>query len=194
MTEEKTANPAPLGLMGFGMTTVLLNLVNAEILDAHSLGMILPMGIFYGGLAQIFAGMWAMKKGNTFAATAFSSYGLFWIALVFIILFERWEYVDPVPKEGIAAFLAMWGLFTLFMTFGTLRANWTLTFVFASLTLLFFLLAAGQFNRDVHIFGGYEGIVCGFSAIYLAMAEVLEEAHGKTILPVFPIKKKESEE
>ena len=183
---DELANPAPMGLMGFGMTTVLLNLHNAEFLDGTSLGMILSMGIFYGGLAQVFAGMWEVKKGNTFGATAFTSYGLFWMSLVTINLFSKLHLFPAPSAQAMGAYLFMWGLFTAFMTVGTLKANRTLQFVFSSLTLLFFLLSIADFtgNSQIKIVAGYEGIVCGFSAIYLAVAEVLNESFGKQVLPV----------
>jgi len=183
---DKVANPAPLGLMGFGMTTVLLNLSNAGLLDASSLGMIFSMGIFYGGMAQIFAGMWEMKKGNTFGATAFSSFGLFWISLVAIHVFTVLGWVGPVSAQAMAAYLFMWGLFTALMTVSTFRASRALRVVFITLTLLFFLLAAAEASAvsEIKTFAGYEGIFCGLSAVYLATAEVVNETYGKTILPI----------
>ncbi len=195
--EEKTqevvdtlANPAPLGLLGFGMTTVLLNIHNAGGYELNS--MILAMGIFYGGLAQVFAGIMEFKKGNTFGTTAFTSYGLFWLSLVGLMLIPRiyGEGGDlDTDKTAMGSYLLMWGLFTAMMFFGTLKANRALQFVFASLTLLFFLLAIGDFqnNPDIIKIAGYEGIICGFSAIYLAMAEVLNEALGTVVLPIFPV-------
>jgi len=183
----KVGNAAPLGLMGFGMTTVLLNLHNAGFFALGS--MILAMGIFYGGFAQIIAGILEFRKGNTFATTAFCSYGLFWLSLVALILLpEAGLGVASAEKRAMASYLFMWGLFTLVMFFGTLKTNRALQFVFMSLAILFFLLAAGQFNKTVHTIAGYEGIICGFSAVYLALAEVLNEAHEKTVLPVFPVK------
>jgi succinate-acetate transporter protein len=183
---EEPANPAPMGLMGFGMTTVLLNLHNAELLGDSSLGMILSMGIFYGGLAQIFAGMWEVRKGNTFGATAFTSYGLFWLSLVTLKIFPKLGLFPTPSANDMGAYLFMWGLFTAFMTIGTLRTNRTLQFVFASLALLFFLLSIADFTGSsmIKIFAGYEGVICGLSAIYLAIAEVLNESYGKTVLPI----------
>jgi len=189
---DKLANPAPLGLMGFGMTTVLLNLLNAGLIDGSSVAMILSMGIFYGGLAQIFAGMWEIKRGNTFGATAFSSFGLFWLSLVAIKVFPSWGWFEAPSANAMAAYLVMWGVFTALMTFSTLKANRALQVVFITLTLLFFLLAAGEIASNIDqgiglaitVFAGYEGIFCGFSAIYLATAEVLNETYGKTIFPV----------
>lgn len=191
-TGGKLANPAPLGLMGFGMTTVLLNIHNAGITELGS--MILAMGIFYGGIAQIIAGIMEYKKGNTFATTAFTSYGLFWLTLVALIMIPKVPSWSAFGLEGdahkaeMAGYLFMWGLFTLWMFISTLKTNRVLQFVFASLALLFFLLALGVYNETVHMIAGYEGIVCGFSAIYLAMAEVANEAYGREIFPIFPVK------
>ncbi|MCD1296079.1 hypothetical protein CUJ83_13835 [Methanocella sp. CWC-04] len=180
------ANPAPLGLMGFGMTTVLLNLHNANFISATGLGMILAMGIFYGGLAQIIAGVMEFKKGNTFGTTAFTSYGLFWISLVALLVLPAIGWAEPVDKISMGAYLTMWGLFTAYMFIGTLKKNRALQFVFGSLTLLFFMLAIGDFTglALVKTLAGLEGIVCGLSAIYLACAEVLNETYGRKLLPI----------
>jgi succinate-acetate transporter protein len=183
--DQKLANPAPLGLMGFGMTTVLLNIHNAGFFPVGS--MILAMGIFYGGVAQIIAGILEFKKGNTFGTTAFTSYGLFWLTLVFILMAK-----DPgTPVTFIGWYLFMWGVFTLFMWFGTFGKNRTIQFVFLSLTVLFMLLALRDWtgNHDIGVLAGWEGIVCGASAIYLAMAEVLNESFGRQVLPIGEIKK-----
>ena len=179
-----TANPAPLGLMGFGMTTVLLNLHNAGIFELGS--MILAMGIFYGGLAQVFAGIMEWKKGNTFGTTAFTSYGFFWLSLVALIIMPKMGLTTAPENLAMVAYLLMWGIFTAVLFIGTLKLNRALQFVFASLTLLFFLLALGDFTNSIIIkhIAGYEGIICGFSAIYAALAQVLNEVYGKTILPI----------
>ncbi|WJV53360.1 acetate uptake transporter [Prodigiosinella aquatilis] len=184
MHTNTLANPGPLGLMGFGMTTVLLNLHNAGFFSLSAI--ILSTGIFYGGIAQILAGMLEYKKGNTFGVTAFTSYGAFWLTLVAIIMLPKMGLAEASDAKFLGVFLGLWGVFTLFMFFGTLCANRALQFVFASLTLLFALLAIGNFtgNHGLIIFAGYEGIICGASAIYLAMAEVVNEQMGRTILPI----------
>lgn len=182
--EDKLANPAPLGLMGFGMTTVLLNIHNAGFFPVSA--MILAMGIFYGGLAQIFAGLLEFKKGNTFGTTAFCSYGLFWISLVFIWVFPVLGWTEATPAAFMGWYLFMWGLFTFFMWLGTFGKNRVLQFIFLSLTVLFWLLAARDWTGSEMLgkLAGWEGIVCGLSAIYLAMAEVINEARARIILPV----------
>jgi succinate-acetate transporter protein len=184
MTESKLANPAPLGLLGFGLTTVLLNLHNAGYFGLGS--MILAMGIAYGGLAQVIAGAMEFRKGNTFGTVAFSSYGLFWWSLVLLLVIPQIFPTFAVSDTSLAAYFFMWGLFTFAMFFGTLKANRALQFVFASLTLLFFLLTAYRMtlNADLLTVTGYEGIICGLSAVYLGFAHVLNEVHGREVLPI----------
>lgn len=179
------ANPAPLGLMGFGMTTVLLNIHNAGFYTLGS--MILAMGIFYGGIAQVIAGILEYKKGNTFGVTAFSSYGLFWLTLVGLIFIPNIIPGVVAPDStAMVAYFFMWGLFTFMMFISTLKKNKALQFVFISLSILFWLLSLSQLtgNTMVTTIAGYEGIICGLSAIYLAMAEVINETYGKIILPI----------
>ena len=184
MTEKGIlANPAPLGLMGFGMTTVLLNIHNAGFFALGT--MILAMGIFYGGLAQIIAGILEYKKGNTFGVTAFSSYGLFWLTLVGLLIIPEFTSFKGPGDTAMGAYLFMWGLFTFMMFISTLKKPKALQFVFITLTILFWMLALGHFvDPAITQLAGFEGIICGLSAIYLAMAEVINETYGKTILPI----------
>lgn len=188
---EITANPAPLGLMGFGMTTILLNIHNAGFFELNA--MILGMGIFYGGLAQVIAGIMEFKKNNTFGTTAFTSYGFFWLSLVALNMIPLLGYGEAADSLSMSAYLFMWGLFTLFMFIGTLHINAALQVVFGTLTILFFLLAIANFTGSSVILtiAGYEGILCGFTAIYAAMAQVLNEVYGKTLLPIGEVKVKE---
>jgi uncharacterized protein len=184
--ENRLANPAPLGLMGFGMTTVLLNIHNAGFFPVSA--MILAMGLLYGGVAQVIAGIMEFRKGNTFGTTAFTSYGLFWITLVALWVFPDfgWARGEATPASYLACYFFMWGVFTCFMWFGTFGKNRALQFVFLSLTVLFGLLATRDWTGSAAIgtIAGWEGIICGLSAIYLAMAEVLNEAKGRTVLPI----------
>jgi succinate-acetate transporter protein len=200
---EKTANPAPLGLLGFGMTTVLAQFVHNVRLGSVD-GMILGMALAYGGLAQVIAGIMEYKKGNTFGTVAFTSYGLFWWSYAFLNMlpnnyFTGYFYQLP-SNESLAAYFFMWGLFTLMMFFGTLKKNRAIQFVFMSLAILFFLLTARAAllaytsmtatDETIQLFTriiGIEGIICGLSAFYLALAEVLNEEHGKTVLPICPV-------
>jgi succinate-acetate transporter protein len=186
--KDTTANPAPLGLMGFGMTTVLLNMHNAGFFTLGS--MILSMGIFYGGLAQVLAGIMEWKKGNTFGTTAFTSYGFFWLSLVALLVMPKIGWGNAPEKSAMAAYLFMWGIFTAVMFIGTLKVNKALQFVFASLTLLFFLLSLGDVTGNTTIIkiAGYEGMICGVSAIYTALAQVINELSGRTVAPLWPVK------
>ncbi len=181
---DTTANPAPLGLLGFGMTTVLLNLHNAGFFGLGT--MILAMGLFYGGVAQIFAGWMEWKKGNTFGTTAFTSYGLFWETLVFLLLMKKLGWWQGPEEGAMVAYLFMWGLFTFAMWIATLKHNKALQVVFFTLFILFWLLAIKDAtgSATIGLIAGWEGIFCGFSAIYLALAQVLNETYGKTVLPV----------
>ena len=187
--KDTTANPAPLGLAGFGMTTVLLNLHNAGYYELNS--MILAMGIFYGGVAQVIAGIMEWKKNNTFGTIAFTSYGMFWISLVALVLMPEHGLVAATDSTAMGSYLAIWGLFSAVLFVGTLRLNRALQVVFATVTVLFFLLAIGDFtaNPNLKLIAGYEGIVCGLSALYTGLALVLNEVYGQTVLPLGPVKK-----
>ena len=182
---HKVANPGPLGLLGFGMTTILLNLHNAGFLPLSIV--IVAMGICLGGLAQIIAGIRELCQGNTFAGTAFTAYGLFWWSLVII-------WTNPFAESGIEAgsatavawYLLLWGIFTLFMFIGTLKHNRATQVVFGSLTVLFVLLALGDFtgNHLITTIAGFEGIFCGASAIYSAMGQILNAEYGREVMPL----------
>jgi succinate-acetate transporter protein len=159
--------------------------------------MILAMGLAYGGLAQVIVGIMEYKKGNTFGTVAFTSYGLFWWSLVLLLVLPSTSIFTGLsaPTEtAMAAYFFMWGLFTFAMFFGTLKKNRALQFVFMSLTILFFMLTIRDLTANPTLFGtftwnnltGIEGVICGLSAVYLAIAEVLNEAHGKTVLPICP--------
>jgi len=191
----KLANPAPLGLLGFGVTTVLLNLVNAGAFPLDT--MILAMGIAYGGLAQVIVGIMEFRKGNTFGTVAFMSYGLFWWSLVLLLVLPKLSFLSgfSAPSAAsMAAYFIMWGIFTFAMFFGTLKTNRALQFVFMSLTILFFMLTISELTNNPVLFGnvtfntitGIEGVICGLSAVYLGIAEILNEAHHKTVLPIYP--------
>lgn len=187
MEVTKLANPAPLGLTGFGMTTVLLNIHNAGFFPLGS--MILAMGIFYGGIAQVIAGILEFKKGNTFGMTAFISYGMFWITLVFMLIFKNLPGNSP---EFMGWYLFVWGLFTFYMWFATWGKHRAIQMIFLSATILFWLLAIRDWTGIAAIgtVAGYEGIICGLSAFYLAAADMINESFGREVLPIGVIKKK----
>jgi succinate-acetate transporter protein len=186
--KDGIANPAPLGLCAFGMTTVLLNIHNAGFYEMNS--MILAMGIFYGGLAQVVAGIIEAKKDNTFGLTAFTSYGFFWLSLVGLLLLPKLGIATVTTKGSMAAYLLVWGLFTFLLFFGTLKLNRALQFVFASLTVLFVLLAIGDITGNANIthLAGYEGIVCGGAAIYTGIANLMNEMYGRVVMPIGAVK------
>ncbi len=185
--KDTTSNPAPLGLMGFGMTTVLLNIHNAGIFALGT--MILAMGVFYGGIAQVIAGIQEWKKNNTFGATAFTSYGLFWLTLVGLLVFPKFGWGAEPETGAEVAYFIMWGLFTLGMFIGTLKLNRALQVVFSTLVILFFMLAISFYtgNELLLKITGIEGIICGASAVYTALAEVINEVYGRTIAPIGPV-------
>jgi hypothetical protein len=152
------------------------------------------MGIAYGGLAQIIVGIMEYKKGNTFGTVAFSSYGFFWWSLVLLLILPKITIIPGFSgptTTSMAAYFFMWGIFTFAMFFGTLKANRALQFVFLSLAILFFMLTTRELLGNPAWFNtitGIEGVICGGSAVYLGLAEVLNEANAKTVLPILPIK------
>lgn len=188
--KDSYANPAALGLFGFGMTTVLLNLCNAGFIELNS--MVLAMGIFYGGIAQVIAGIMEGRKNNTFGMTAFISYGFFWLSLVGLLVMPKLGWAAPVTGSAMVAFLSFWGLFTALLFIATLKLNRALQLIFITLTILFALLAIGDATGDPAIkhLAGYEGIFCGLTAIYTAAANLLNEVYEKEVLPVGAVKSK----
>ena len=185
--KDVTANPAPIGLLAFGLTTVLLNLHNAGLFSLNT--MILAMGIFYGGIAQIIAGVLEWKKNNTFGATAFVSYGSFWLTLVALLVLPAMGWGTAPETAAMVAYLLLWGLFTGVMFIATRRINRALQFIFGSLTILYVLLAIGDATGSTTVtrIAGYEGIICGFSAVYTGLALVLNETYRRTVLPLGPV-------
>jgi len=182
--KDNSANPAPLGLMGFGMTTVLLNIHNA---GGFTLGsVILAMGIFYGGLAQIIAGIMEWKKGNTFGTTAFTSYGFFWLSFVGFIVLPKMGLINEPEGSAVVAYLFMWGIFTFILFIGTLKLSRSLQVIFGTLVILFFLLAIGDLTgiSVIKRIAGFEGILCGLSAVYAAAAQIINEIYGREVLPL----------
>lgn len=181
---EDVANPAPLGLGGFALSTFILNLVNSGLVAEGSLGIVMPVAIAYGGLAQLLAGMWEFRRNNIFAATAFSSYGAFWIGLSLFFTLSWAGIVTEVPREGIAIVLIAWGIFTLYATIASLREPTAITWVFITLTILFFLLAWGEFNPTVQKIAGYEGLLCALIAWYASAGILINSMFGRTVLPI----------
>ncbi len=174
--QVKIADPGPLGLAGFGITTCILSLINAGVASASELGVVLGLALVYGGSVQLLAGMWEFRKGNTFGATAFSTYGAFWLALCYII--------NTAPKAGLGWFLLFFGILTLFLWFATFYLNRALFFVFLTLWIAFFLLALNGFGVMGAQAGGWVGLICGLSALYTSFATVINTTAGKVIMPL----------
>jgi succinate-acetate transporter protein len=180
---EKTSNPGPLGLLGFGMTTILLNLHNAEIIELTAV--IVSMGFALGGLAQIIAGIFELLHGNTFGGTAFTAYGLFWWSLIFIWI-NPTDGIADADSLSLALYLLLWGVFTFCMFIGTLKHNKATQVVFLSLTILFFGLALGDFTgvAAIHLVSGWIGIFCGASAVYNAMGQIINGEFKRVVIPL----------
>ena len=179
---DTTANPGALGLLAFGMTTIILNLHNAGFFAMGSV--VFGMGIFFGGIAQVIAGIMEWKKGNTFGMTAFMCYGFFWIVLVFMMLMPALGWTGALDKASLVSYLALWGLFSLVMFVITFRLSKALQVVFGLLVLLFILLVVGNAlgsETILHI-AGFEGILCGLSAMYTGLGEVMNEVYKEKIV------------
>ena len=184
--DTQWANPGALGLAGFGLNTILLQIHNIGFTDST-----IPLiyGLFWGGIAQVISGIIDARRGDTFGLTAFTSYGLFWLGLSFGFLME-WMGFITLDSPGLAWLFICWGIFTGYMTIGTLRISLVHAFVFASLTLLFFLLAAHFFGAIPAIVPGIEGLFCGAGAVYGSAAIVLNSKYERWILPIGLLSKK----
>jgi len=178
------ANPAALGLAGFGLTTLILNIVNTGIVSAASIGMVLPVGVFFGGLAQFMAGQWDIRRGDIFGGTCFSAFGAFWMAFALLEYLALIGIMAPVPKSGIAVFLGAWGFFTGYATIASLKLSKAVTAVFVTLTILFFLLLIGEYSSVWHKIAGWEGIICAMIALYTSAGVLVNTVHGKEVLPL----------
>jgi len=185
------ANPAPLGLFGFAATTFVLSVLNANLVGPAGSGVVLGFALAYGGIAQLLAGMWEFRTGNTFGAVAFSSYGAFWIS-VYILL-------NVAPKgsfneAGFSLYLYSWTIFTVLMLIASLRTTGALALVFLALTITFLLLAIGhasltgtQTTNGTIKLGGWLGIITAIAAWYAGLAALLTSTFGREVLPVFPL-------
>ena len=183
------ADPAPLGLAGFAMTTLVLSFGNANIIkEAGGIEVVLGLAAFYGGLAQLLAGMWEFKRGNTFGATAFSSFGAFWLSY--------WYIVNHLPSsdvhQALGLYLIAWCLFTAYMTVAALRTSMAVLAVFVLLTLAFLFLGIGAFQNGMPApdamtkIGGWIGIVTAAAAFYASAATVINSTHKRDVLPTLP--------
>lgn len=183
--KDKTANPTPLGFTGLGLSAVLLSLSYIGLFPVDS--MIVAMAIFLGGFAQVFAGLMAWKKGSVFGGTAFCAFGLFWFSLAALILMPALDWVEAPTPISLAAYLSLWGVYTFVMLIATLKlGSKAIMFVFVTLFLLFMLLAIvnATGNAGLLVIAGYDGLVMGLGALYTALGIVLNDAYGKTIVPI----------
>ncbi len=177
-------DPGPLGLTAFGLTTVILSLINAAVLPGAIMTVVLQLALVFGGSAQVLAGMWEFRKGNTFGATAFTSYGAFWIS--FYLLVNNIGSMKTDAGIGVGIYLLMWGVFTLYMFIGTFYINKALFFIFLFLLVTFILLALGNFSGSAGTtaLGGWFGLITGILALYAAAAGIVNSVAGKTAWPV----------
>lgn len=183
------ADPGPLGLAGFAGTTFVLSLMNADLVSARGIGSVLALAIAYGGLAQLLAGLWEFRTGNTFGAVAFCSFGAFWISYFFLVRLTPALIVTP---HGVSAYLWMWAIFTIYMFFASLRTTGAVALVFLLLSITFVLLAIGDMgsgNTSIHKAGGWVGLLTAIAAWYASFAAVMNSTWGRVVLPVFPLKK-----
>jgi succinate-acetate transporter protein len=182
------ADPGPLGLAAFAMTTFVLSVFNAGWVPTAGLT-VLGLALLYGGIVQVLAGMWEFVKGNTFGALAFSSYGAFWMSYWYIRVHVDLSAATPADaQKGVGIWLLGWTIFTLYMLVCTLRLNGMLIVVFGLLTLAFVALTLGALmnNADIHKVGGYLGIATAIAAWYGSFAGVINASWKRVVLPVFP--------
>lgn len=183
------AEPGPLGLAGFALTTFVLSTVNAKLVPDTVAATFLTLGLFYGGLAQLLAGMWEFRKNNTFGATAFTSYGAFWLALASMVLLEHLKIIDFGAARNIAIglFLVAWTVFTFYMWIGSFKINNALVIIFTTLVITFILLDLAEFKIiSSSVPGGLMGLVCAAAAWYTSAAGIINNTWGRTVLPVGP--------
>jgi hypothetical protein len=183
---SKTANPAPLGLAAFGLTTVVLSAINAGLLPPEAVPAVVPLAFSFGGLSQFIAGYLEFKNGNTFGTVAFTSYGAFWWWYAFLLWTAGAGWIKPPDSRGVGVVLLMWGVFTLYMWIATFRTNVALWTIFLLLWITFFLLAGGDLGMGSgwHKLGGWFGLITGFDALYLSFADVTNATFGRTVIAV----------
>ena len=182
------ANPAPLGLMGFGLTTLVLSLIKSNLVGPGAAPVVLGMAFAYGGLAQFMAGMWEFRNGNTFGAAAFTSYGAFWLSFFFLVTFDAKLITGGTTEVGsaIGAYEWAWGILTGMLFLCTFTAPRTVQGVFLLLTITFILLGIGDAgaSKSITHAGGYFGLATAALALYTAMADIMKAQYGHDVLPV----------
>jgi uncharacterized protein len=183
----KVANPAPLGLAGFGLTTVVLSCVNAGILPPDAANVVVPLAFAFGGIAQLIAGAFEFKTGNTFGMVAFTSYGLFWWWFAFLKWTIAAGWLKAPPSSAVAVTLLMWGIFTFLLWIVTFRSSKAVWSIFLLLWITFFFLAGGDFGYFIGSvncgkIGGYFGLLTGIDALLVAFIEILNATAGRTVI------------
>ncbi len=184
------ADPGPLGLAAFAMTTFVLSVFNSGLLTSSLEATVLPLALFYGGGTQLLAGMWEFRKGNTFGALAFSSYGAFWLSFYLYVHNVAGGFGDNAQAyKATGLFLLAWTIFTAYMTIAALRTNGAVLAVFVVLTLTFLFLTIGEFAKStgIHHFGGWLGLITAALAWYASFAGVTNSTFGSTVLPTWPM-------
>jgi succinate-acetate transporter protein len=183
------ANPAPLGLAGFAATTFMLSMINSNLVSHLALTGVLGLALAYGGIAQLIAGIWEFRTGNTFGAVAFTSFGAFWVSFWALITF----FAPTIPPEHVGAavglYLISWGIFTAYMFIASLRTTGAVALVFFLLTITFILLGIGNSggHEGITEVGGWTGLLTAAAAWYASMAAVVNSTFGKTVMPVVPL-------
>jgi succinate-acetate transporter protein len=182
------ADPGPLGLAGFAATTFVLSSFNADLIDGSLLPVVLPLALFYGGLVQLLAGMWEFRKGNTFGATAFCSYGAFWLSYAAYVKFVAGDLPPATAHQATGLFLLIWAIFTVYMTVAALRTNGALLAVFVALAATFIVLTVAEFAESTATtkIGGWLGLVTALLAWYASFAVVTNSTWKRGVLPLFP--------
>jgi succinate-acetate transporter protein len=185
----RLANPGPLGLAAFGLTTVVLSAINSGLLPPESVAAVVPLAFAYGGVAQLIAGVLEFKVGNTFGMVAFTSYGLFWWWFAFLNWTIGAGWLKAPPAAAVGTILLMWGVFTLLMWIVTFRLSKAVWSIFLLLWITFFFLAWGHFGYSIGSLtctqvGGYLGLLTGIDALFVAFIEVLNATANRTVLPV----------
>jgi succinate-acetate transporter protein len=187
-TAWKPADPGPLGLAGFAMTTFVLSMFNSNLVDAKGLPVVLGLALAYGGIVQLIAGVWEFRTGNTFGAVAFCSYGAFWISFWALQVFYAKD-IEGNAGHAVGVYLWAWAIFTAYMTVAALRVSGAVLLVFALLTATFILLAIGAVGDHANVthWGGYLGLATAAAAWYASFAAVTNSTFGRVVLPVMPL-------
>ena len=183
------ADPGPLGLGAFALTTFVLSMFNADLVSKAGEPVVLGLALAYGGLAQLLAGLWEFRTGNTFGATAFCSFGAFWISFFVLVMFNAGDIPEANAGDAIGLYLIAWGIFTAYMFVASLRTTAAVALVFGLLTVTFFLLGIGDAgaHTDITKAGGYFGLATAAAAWYASFAVVTNSTFGRTVLPVKPL-------